>query len=94
MKRPPQPGVNALALAAVLGAPAVTVPIAEITYHSRVTQQEEKLPFVVAIMGKPGTDLALMETVQTALEKAGLPTKMQAGRTMLANQTLVLLEKD
>ena len=80
MKRPPQPGVNALALAAVLGAPALAVSIAEIPYHSRVTQREEKLPFVVAIMGKPGTDLALMETVQTALEKAGLPTKMQAGR--------------
>lgn len=76
-----------MALAAVLGAPALAVPIAEIPYHSRVTQQQEKLPFVVAIMGKPGTDLALMKTVQTALERAGRPTKVQAGKTMFGDRT-------
>lgn len=35
--------------------------VAEISYHSRVTDKDEKLPFVVAVMGTPGmyTDFVL-----------------------------------
>ncbi len=66
----PQPGINALLLAAVMKGPAVTIPskfaphaqfctanapiVAEIPFYSRVTNREEKLPFAVAVMGNPG----------------------------------------
>ncbi|MCJ1251052.1 hypothetical protein MMC30_008283 [Trapelia coarctata] len=77
-ERPP-PGINTLALAAVLNAPAVTSPIAEIPFHSRITEREEKLPFAVAIMG---TDLALMDTICDVLKAVGLPTTVKTGRRM------------
>ncbi|QKX64225.1 uncharacterized protein TRUGW13939_11398 [Talaromyces rugulosus] len=53
-KRPPQHGINTLALAAVLKSPAFTVPIIQIPYHSNVTGREEMLPFSVALMSSPG----------------------------------------
>ncbi|KAK4228636.1 amidase signature domain-containing protein [Podospora fimiseda] len=53
-KRQLQPGVNALGLAAVLESPVLAVPVSEVAYHSRITGREEKLPFVVAVMGKLG----------------------------------------
>ncbi|KAK0631095.1 amidase signature domain-containing protein [Bombardia bombarda] len=80
--RPPQPGVNALALAPVMKSPVLAVPIAEIPYHSRVTQQTEKLPFAVAVMGRPGTDIALVDTMLQVLKSAGLPTTVKAGKVM------------
>jgi hypothetical protein len=33
---------------------ADTISVAEIPYHSRITEKEEKIPFAVAIMGTPG----------------------------------------
>ncbi|KAI9376777.1 amidase signature domain-containing protein [Aspergillus egyptiacus] len=53
-KRPPQSGINALALAPVLEAPALAVPIGEISYNSLVSGNEEKLPFAVTVMSPPG----------------------------------------
>jgi len=81
-KRPPQKGVNSLALAAVLGAPALSVPISEVPYHSRVSGQEERMPFVVALMSLPGTDLLLMDTIYDVLKKSGMKTTVAAGKTM------------
>ncbi|RKK89170.1 hypothetical protein BFJ68_g16775 [Fusarium oxysporum] len=81
-KRPPQDGINALCLAPVLHSPVLAFPIGEIPYHSRVTEREEKLPFAVAVMGVPGTDLTLMDTVRKVLKKAGLPTSVMTGKTM------------
>jgi len=81
-KRPPQRGVNSLALAAVLGAPALSVPISEVPYHSRVSGQEERMPFVVALMSLPGTDLLLMDTIYDVLKKSGMKTTVAAGKTM------------
>ena len=31
--------------------------VAEIAYHSSITEQEEKLPFALAMMGNPGKTL-------------------------------------
>ncbi|KAL4939101.1 amidase signature domain-containing protein [Aspergillus oleicola] len=56
-KRPPQDGINTLALAPVLKAPALTVPIGEISFNSRISGNEEKLPFAVAVMSPPGIEL-------------------------------------
>ncbi|OQV02458.1 hypothetical protein CLAIMM_07654 [Cladophialophora immunda] len=68
-RRPP-PGVNSIFLSPVLGAPELLVPIDEIPYQSRVTRQEEKLPFVIGLMSLPGTDLLLLEEVHRILTKS------------------------
>ncbi|KAJ4251076.1 hypothetical protein NW762_011727 [Fusarium torreyae] len=92
-KRPPQDGINALSLAPVLHSPVLTVPIGEIPYHSRITECEEKLPFSVAVMGTPGTDLSLMDTVHSVLKKAGLPTSVETGKTLWRQQATVLTDQ-
>ncbi|KAL3590974.1 hypothetical protein FPOAC2_13179 [Fusarium poae] len=92
-KRPPQDGINALSLAPVLHSPVLTVPIGEISYHSRVTKCEERLPFSVAVMGIPGVDLSLMETVYSVLEKAGLPTSVETGKTLWREQAIALKDQ-
>ncbi|KAK5995289.1 Scytalone dehydratase-like Arp1-like protein [Cladobotryum mycophilum] len=81
-KRPPQDGINALALAPVLHSPLLTVPIAEISYTSRITKVTEKLPFTVALMGTPGTDLQLLDTAIQILPALNIPTTVQTGRSM------------
>ncbi|KAK4197147.1 amidase signature domain-containing protein [Triangularia verruculosa] len=75
-KRPPQPGVNPLGIAAVLECPVLSVPVSEIAYHSRITDQEEQLPFVVAVMSKQGKFLLQV------LKHGGMPTTVQTGRSM------------
>ncbi|KAF2020416.1 amidase signature enzyme [Aaosphaeria arxii CBS 175.79] len=84
-ERPP-PGVNCLALAAVLEAPALTIPttcaVAEIPYTSRISGRDEMLPFAVTVMGNAGTDLALLDTALKILEAAGLPTTLKTGTRM------------
>lgn len=56
--------------------------VAEIPYHSRVTDREEKLPFTVAIMGNPGTDLSLIDMAHEVLKNLGLPTILKTGSSM------------
>ncbi|KAF3057527.1 hypothetical protein CFAM422_012413 [Trichoderma lentiforme] len=81
-RRPPQDGINALALGPVMKSPVLAVPIAEIPYHSRVSDREEKLPFAVALMGAPGTDLKLIDTAIQILQSLHLPTVVEVGRSM------------
>ncbi|EHK47285.1 uncharacterized protein TrAtP1_010052 [Trichoderma atroviride] len=81
-QRPPQEGVNALAIGPVTKSPVLAIPIAEIPYHSRVSGREEKLPFAVALMGTPGSDLLLIDTAIEILSDLGLPTVVQTGRHM------------
>ncbi|PGH34679.1 hypothetical protein GX50_02467 [[Emmonsia] crescens] len=81
-KRPPQDGINTLALGPAMKSPVLAVPIGEITYESKVTKNMEKLPFVVAVMAPPGTDLALMDSVKEVLESVGRPTALNTGKTM------------
>ncbi|RSL62726.1 hypothetical protein CEP53_004672 [Fusarium sp. AF-6] len=64
----------------VLQSPVLAVPIAEIPYHSRITEKEERMPFAVAIMGTPGSDLALLDTARNGLKRAGLPTAVETGK--------------
>jgi len=40
------------------------------------------MPFVVAVMGLPGTDLLLMDTIYDVLKKSGMKTAVAAGKTM------------
>ncbi|RSL54933.1 hypothetical protein CEP54_009624 [Fusarium duplospermum] len=81
-KRPPQDGIHALAIAPVLQSPVLAIPIAQIPYHSRITGKQERMPFAVAIMGTPGTDLALLDTARNGLTRAGLPTSVETGKTI------------
>ncbi|KAI0396029.1 amidase signature domain-containing protein [Xylariaceae sp. FL0594] len=81
-RRPPQDGVNALAIAPVLNAPLLSVPIAELPYHSRITDKEETLPLVVALMSPKGTDLTLMDEVLKVLERWNMPTAVKTGSSM------------
>ncbi|KAK3392428.1 hypothetical protein B0T20DRAFT_488133 [Sordaria brevicollis] len=81
-RRPPQDGINALGLGPVMKSPVLAVPIDEISYKSRVSNQEEKLPFVIALMARQGYDIALMETTKRVLEKANKPTVVKTGRRM------------
>ncbi|KAI1198239.1 amidase signature domain-containing protein [Nemania serpens] len=99
--RPPQQGVNALALAPVLKAPVVSIPakkpslmthmaafadvskiVAELPYHSRITDREEMLPLGLAVMSPEGTDLALMDAMLRVMIKSGVPTVVKTGRSM------------
>lgn len=52
----------------------------ELPYRSRITNREERLPFVVGLMSLPGTDLYLMDTVRKVLQASGRPTEVQVGR--------------
>ncbi|KAM4057223.1 amidase [Hirsutella rhossiliensis] len=81
-RRPPQDGVGALALGPVMKSPVLAVPLTDIPYLSRITNQQERLPFVLAVMGKPGTDLALIDAIYSVLEKTGSPTAVKAGKLM------------
>ncbi|KAM0455117.1 hypothetical protein ACHAPV_008008 [Trichoderma viride] len=81
-KRPPQAGINALALGPVTKSPVLAIPIAEIPYLSRVSGREEKLPFAVALMGTPGSDLQLIDTAIHIMSQLNLPTVVQTGRSM------------
>lgn len=80
-QRPPV-GMHNLLLAPVLEAPEVVVPIGQIPYASKVTQREEQLPFVVGVMGLPGSDLMLMDVINASLKRAGRPTSVQTGSLM------------
>ncbi|KAJ6037380.1 amidase signature enzyme [Penicillium herquei] len=81
-ERPPQQGINTLALAPVLKAPALAVPIAEIPYKSRISQITEKLPFAACIVSPPGTDLTLLDCVRDVLIASGRPTVVKTGQDM------------
>ncbi|KAL7917263.1 amidase signature enzyme [Trichoderma austrokoningii] len=84
-QRPPQDGINALALGPVTQSPVLAIPIAEIPYQSRVSGREEKLPFAVALMGTPGSDLQLIDTSIQILLRLDIPTVVQTGRNMYHN---------
>ncbi|KAL6895047.1 amidase signature domain-containing protein [Trichoderma evansii] len=81
-QRPPQGGINALALGPVTKSPVLAIPITEIPYHSRVSNREEKLPFAVALMGTPGSDLQLFDTAIQIMSQLNIPTTVQTGRSM------------
>ena len=82
-QRPPI-GVQCLLFASFLGSPELVVPISTIPYLSKITQNEEYLPFVVGVMGDPGSDIVLMDTVLGCLKSAGRPTSVHIGSNMFS----------
>ena len=63
------------------GAPDCTVPIGEVSQHSRITDSEMFLPISLSILGRPGTDLALMALL-AKLENEGILRPVSTGSTM------------
>lgn len=45
------------------GCPDITVPVGEVSYHSRITDQDEHLPISMSILTKPGHDQLLLDLV-------------------------------
>lgn len=81
-RRSPQDGIGAMALAAVLNAPALTVPIGQVEYESRVSPNTEHLPLTVPLIWQRGTYLFLLDAAREILEATGLATALKTGWTM------------
>ena len=54
--------------------------VTQLSYQSRITGREEKLPMVVSLMGAPGTDMELIQCPLDALRKSHRPTVVQTGK--------------
>ncbi|KAI9794811.1 MAG: hypothetical protein M1816_002939 [Peltula sp. TS41687] len=79
-----QRGFESLFLSPILGSPDIVIPIAQMVYQSKISGQEEVLPICVNLVGSPGFDLRLIDTVQACLESAGRATSVQTGSTIFA----------
>ena len=75
-------GFDPLILSPILGAPNIVVPIGEYEYDSRVSGKKEYLPVAINIIGPPGSDFRLVDTIQRCLEFSGRPTRVCAGSRM------------
>ncbi|KAK4497672.1 hypothetical protein PRZ48_010325 [Zasmidium cellare] len=80
-------------MAPILGSPEVTLPIGQMPYHSRVSEREEQLPVAISLMGLPGTDISLINTAKTVLEKSGRPCRVATGREMFVEDDWEMVER-
>jgi hypothetical protein len=74
-----QRGFDQLFVPPILGAPDVVVPIGEFPYHSRISNREEFLPVGVDVVGLPGSDLWLIDTLEGCLKSSGRPQIVRTG---------------
>ena len=77
-----QNGFDPLFLSPILGCPDLVIPIAQIPYKSRISGQIEHLPICVNVLGIPGRDSDLLNTVQAVLQASGRPCAVQTGSKM------------
>ncbi|KAI4232696.1 MAG: hypothetical protein LQ349_004846 [Xanthoria aureola] len=63
----------------------ISFQLSTVAYFSKITQKEEHLPFVVGVMGVPGSDLKLMDSILTCLKTAGRVTAVRTGSAMFAD---------
>ena len=54
--------------------------VSQISYQTRITRREEKLPMVISLMGAPGTDMGLIRWTLDALRESGRMTKVKTGK--------------
>ncbi|KAF7559470.1 hypothetical protein G7046_g4681 [Stylonectria norvegica] len=73
-------GVTPDFLAAMLRAPQLAVPFAQLPYKSRISGRTEYKPFCVSVIGTRGSDAALIRLVKQALELAHRRTQVETGR--------------
>lgn len=68
----------------LVGCPDYTVPVAEVPYFSRVTEQTEFLPVSISLVGRPGTDLELFNLLRH-LHREGVISDVSAGTRLFAS---------
>lgn len=66
-----QSALDQLFIPPILCAPDIVIPIGEIPYHSKISQQTEFLAVVANLVGAPKRDFELLQAVETILEKSG-----------------------
>ena len=77
-----QSALDQLFLSPILGAPDISVPIGEVSYTSRISQREERLPVLANIVGAPGHDLHLFYAIRAVLAFSGRPDSVLTGSRM------------
>lgn len=68
------------------GCPDATVPVGEVSYHSRITDREEMLPISLSVLSPPGTDLELLALL-TELNEYGIVRPVAAGAGIYDQKT-------
>ncbi|RMZ90247.1 hypothetical protein DV736_g2527, partial [Chaetothyriales sp. CBS 134916] len=79
-------GIPMLFLSPIIGGPECVIPIAQVSYASRVTQRVELLPMGISMLAAPGTDIQLLDLTAACLKASGRPIKVLAGKAMFAKQ--------
>lgn len=74
-----QVATDELFLSPILRSPDIVIPIGEIPYDSRITGKEEYLPVGVNVVGTPGSDFWLLNTMKALLEESDRPKMVQTG---------------
>ncbi|KAF4450024.1 Amidase signature domain protein [Fusarium austroafricanum] len=77
-----QSALDQLFVPPILGAPDIVIPIGEIPYHSRISDQTEFLPVVANLVGAPKRDLQLLQVVESILKKSARAESVLTGRRM------------
>lgn len=68
----------------LVGCPDYTIPVAEVPYLSRISQQIEYLPVCISLVGRPGTDVELFNILQH-LHKTDVISNVEAGPRLFLN---------
>lgn len=55
--------------------------VSQLSYESRITNKEEKIPLVVSLMGAPHSDMELIQWAIESLKGSGRATKVLTGKT-------------
>lgn len=79
----PRVGPDPNSWGAWLGIPQLVLPVDNCPYESRLSGRTEFLPACVALLGAKGSDLTLIRLALEAFGKAGLPTVLQTGQTIV-----------
>ncbi|KAJ8067321.1 hypothetical protein OCU04_004674 [Sclerotinia nivalis] len=62
------------------GGPAVSIPVGQRLYDSKVTGMKEYQPVGLMLLGAPGTDEYLIELVKHVLVTSGRPLSVKTGK--------------
>ncbi|XDG08253.1 hypothetical protein ABKA04_007868 [Annulohypoxylon sp. FPYF3050] len=74
-----QSALDELFLQPILGAPDIVVPIGDIPYTSKITQDVKYLPVVANIVGAPKKDFQLLQATEKVLRLSRRPTSVLTG---------------
>jgi Asp-tRNA(Asn)/Glu-tRNA(Gln) amidotransferase A subunit family amidase len=75
----------------LVGCPDYTIPVAEVPYTSKVTNQIECLPVSISLVGRPGSDVELFQFVKQ-MHDAGVISDVAAGSRLYPNARMEAVE--